>query len=288
MIKLFVSDIDGTLLNEKHQLNKETIEAIHELSCADIRFVVASGRNYRGIQFIMNEFKKTNPCIALNGGDGRDQHGNKIFDHPIEADKVEQIFDIIKENNFTVEYYCVDGDYTQLDLDEINDIYIENFQSMFQLSKQEAAIFVKELDMPAFMQTEKDFQKLKEHQPIKIEFHLQNGHQKSELLNQLEKIGGLHLTSSAPFNIEITHECATKGNMVLALCDYYNIQHDEVVVIGDSANDLSMFQLFEHSYAMENANDEVKKYANHIAPSNAENGVAHIIRKIISQNKEES
>ena len=46
MIKLIITDMDGTLLNSKNEINDEFWEIQDKLSKQDIIFAVASGRPY--------------------------------------------------------------------------------------------------------------------------------------------------------------------------------------------------------------------------------------------------
>lgn len=45
MIKLIASDMDGTLLNTKHKIDKETVSAIKRAEKAGIIFAISTGRN---------------------------------------------------------------------------------------------------------------------------------------------------------------------------------------------------------------------------------------------------
>lgn len=56
MIKVIASDMDGTLLGDDHRIAPETLEAIKEAQKAGIRFMIATGRNFRGA---MAELKDT-------------------------------------------------------------------------------------------------------------------------------------------------------------------------------------------------------------------------------------
>ena len=49
MIKLVACDLDGTLLDEAHQLPARNIQAIHNLQQAGITFMTATGRNYQSV-----------------------------------------------------------------------------------------------------------------------------------------------------------------------------------------------------------------------------------------------
>ena len=57
---------------------------------------------------------------------------------------------------------------------------------------------------------------------------------------------------------------------------------DEVMVLGDSLNDLSMMEMdFGATIAMENADEEIKAVAKYITKSNEEDGVAYVIDEMI-------
>ena len=59
------------------------------------------------------------------------------------------------------------------------------------------------------------------------------------------------------------------------------IDKSEVIVLGDSFNDYSMFTEFENSYAMENAIPEIKEIAKYVTDSNNNDGVAKAIYKAL-------
>jgi Cof subfamily protein (haloacid dehalogenase superfamily) len=62
--------------------------------------------------------------------------------------------------------------------------------------------------------------------------------------------------------IEITPKGCSKASGVAFYLDYLGLNHDNVVVVGDSGNDIPMFQAFpKHSFAMEHAPLEVQKHA---------------------------
>ena len=64
-------------------------------------------------------------------------------------------------------------------------------------------------------------------------------------------------------SIEMSNIDATKALAVKQYLDYLKIKHDNVMVVGDSGNDISMFQAFQNSFCMAQANEEVKREANH-------------------------
>ena len=95
----------------------------------------------------------------------------------------------------------------------------------------------------------------------------------------------IDLTSSGPDNLEITSLKAQKGLAIEAYCQHHGFTKHQVLTIGDSANDRSMLAMFPNSYAMANAGQAIKDLASYEAPSNAEDGVAHIIYQLLKQMK---
>lgn len=67
--------------------------------------------------------------------------------------------------------------------------------------------------------------------------------------------------------IEITPKGCSKASAVSFYLDYLGINHDNVLVVGDSGNDVGMFEAFyENSYCMAHAKDSVKSKAAHVVP----------------------
>jgi Cof subfamily protein (haloacid dehalogenase superfamily) len=64
--------------------------------------------------------------------------------------------------------------------------------------------------------------------------------------------------------IELSPKGCNKAEGIKFYLDYLKINYDNVMVVGDSGNDISMFQAFENSYCMKKAPDTVSKYANHL------------------------
>ncbi|NYL60767.1 HAD family hydrolase, partial [Salmonella enterica] len=53
--KLFVSEMDGTILHNHTKIADETAEIVREAEAAGIRFAIATGRNYVNAKQILDE-----------------------------------------------------------------------------------------------------------------------------------------------------------------------------------------------------------------------------------------
>ena len=68
LIKLLLSDVDGTLVTMEKELTPRAIEAVHQLHDAGILFAVTSGRPPRGMEMLVEPLALSTPLAAFNGG----------------------------------------------------------------------------------------------------------------------------------------------------------------------------------------------------------------------------
>jgi len=111
-----------------------------------------------------------------------------------------------------------------------------------------------------------------------------------EILHRLaEDLGALpvpiHSTSSGPRFLEITRAGVNKGSALRRLAAYMGIPDMFILAVGDSHNDVSMFQFAGRSVAMGNAPLEVRASADLVAPSHDADGLAWVLRKEILEGR---
>ena len=96
-----------------------------------------------------------------------------------------------------------------------------------------------------------------------------------------EEFPGYAVVKGIPTNLEITVGGATKGNAILHLGELLGIKREEIMVCGDSQNDMEMIKAAGLGVAMGNAAPEVKEAADYITLTNEEDGVAAAIEKFV-------
>jgi hypothetical protein len=74
--KMVFCDIDGTLIDSKHQISKDTGQKIRELSRAGIPFIMVSARMPSGIFPLQNELQIKAPIVCYSGALILDEHGD--------------------------------------------------------------------------------------------------------------------------------------------------------------------------------------------------------------------
>jgi Cof subfamily protein (haloacid dehalogenase superfamily) len=91
----------------------------------------------------------------------------------------------------------------------------------------------------------------------------------------------LNIMATHPTWVDVVSPTADKGHAVALLQDDLGIGADQTVVFGDFLNDLGMLSRARYSFAMANAHPEVKKAAWRTAPANTANGVVRTLHALL-------
>ncbi|MDY4078823.1 MAG: Cof-type HAD-IIB family hydrolase [Clostridium sp.] len=285
MIKLIASDMDGTLLNDNHEIDKETAEAIKKAEESGIIFVISTGREYENVRYILDKKHIRCQCILSNGAEYRDENGNILDVININENSAKEIIQIFKDNNISARMFTDKGIFTTSTREKaLEEITFRTLTFNKNLTKEEAKKIAEKENFFTCLKYVEDVEKFFE-DGIEIRKFVAF-HEDIELLNKLKetigKIGGLAISSSFNDNIEITDINAQKGIILEKVITKMGIDKKDVVILGDSFNDYSMFEIFEESVAMKNAIPEVKKIAKYITDTNDNQGVAKAIYKILN------
>ena len=285
MIKLIASDMDGTLLNSKHKISKENLEAIKKAEGMGIKFAIATGRIYEDVKPLLEESDLKCQCIVLNGGQYIDEEGNVLEGIYIEKEKASEIIDMIIKENIVAEIYTSEGLYTVNNKEEALTEVAYRIKAYDPETSFEEAIKLAE-SHPHFKNL-KYIKNIDEflNGSIKIGKFVTFYNDEETTLNvkrKLECIGDLAISSTFTKNIEINNKNAQKGLILAKVVEKMGIRKEEVMVIGDSFNDYSMFTEFTESFAMGNAVKQIKEVAKYITDTNDNAGVAKAIYKCLN------
>lgn len=288
MIKIIASDMDGTLLNDKHVISAENVEAIRKAEEAGITFVISTGREYDSVKALLNKENIICQCVLMNGAEYRDEHGNIVETINIKKSTARKIADIMEKAKLTARIFTNEGVHTIESKEEALKEVAYRTQSFNQELTLEEAMEIAKKE-PYFMQL-KYIKNVDEFFSRDIQVRkFVAFHKDIEIINKMKKvlgdIEGLAVSSSFVDNIEITHETAQKGIILAKVAQKMGISNDEVLVMGDSFNDYSMFTEFTESVAMGNAIPEIKEIAKYITDTNVNNGVAKAIYKVLEEKR---
>lgn len=281
MYKMIVLDLDGTLLNDYKEVSQENVEAIkrayHE---KDVISVIATGRPLG----YANEIGKlcggcfTNYVIACNGAIIQDtKKSESIHKLAFTNEEVLKIRDIYTEER---------ADYMMLYTDEKAITEARNVKGL-----QDAGISLDKGNT----KIENIEEVIKNHanltnllcligaddailEKIIKKINLLENIECSVICHYLYKSKGNTFSSTY---IDIIKKGCSKKNAIQILAGKLGIRQEEIIVMGDGGNDLSMFECAGLKIAMENAESYLKEKADFITASNNESGVAKAIEKFI-------
>ncbi|MBE6046915.1 MAG: HAD family phosphatase [Clostridium sp.] len=284
MIKIIASDMDGTLLNKKHKISDENLKAIKEAQDKGIHFAIATGRDYLDVKPVLEEYNLRCECIVSNGAEYRDCDGNIIETVNIDKKILRQIFNIMNKFGIKAQVFTSDGIYTPNTKEDALKGFAQMIQNFYKIESFEQCLESAKND-PRFGRL-KYISECEDFYEGTIEVRkIFAFHKSVETINkarvEIEKIDGLAVSSSFVDNIEITNKDAQKGIILAKVADKMEIKKEEVMIMGDSFNDYSMFTEFTETVAMENAIPEIKKIAKYITDTNDNDGVAKAIRKVL-------
>lgn len=285
MIKVIASDMDGTLLNEKHEISERTIKSIRQAEEKGIRFMIITGRTFLGALEGLGEAKLTCDYIASSGAEVRNEKQEIVFKGLLKKEACKLVCEILGKYPiqalFCTDYleYCLG---TEEDLESNILEHIKAFDESIPDSELKSHPIYKLLeDKTRCVENYEELEKIKAPISKIFIFSLNLGALK-ELRKELEEISGIVIASSGENNLEITDESAQKGLVLKRYIESLGYQMEEVMVLGDSMNDHSMFVMdFGARVAMENADSEIKKLATYITKSNAQDGVAYAIEQLL-------
>lgn len=262
MIKLIVTDMDGTLVNDEGKIGENVYKLINSLHNKNIEFTAASGRFYSQLCKNFENVKSNMIIIAHNGALVKYKNNDEtIFSSFLNNDDIRHILSL--KRDFGEEILIASA----------NDAFISN-------PKKEIYECYKAWRIPIKLCT--SYLDIKE--PIyRITYFCPDG-VKEETIKYLKNNlnANLEFVVSGLRWIDIMNKGTSKGNAIKILQLKFNIKKKNTMVFGDYYNDLTMFQAAYFSYAMGNAPEDVKAKARFIAGSNNENGVYNVIYEYAS------
>ena len=265
-IKLIATDMDGTLLDPKGQVDLPRLEKIlDQLEERGIRFVIATGNEIHRVKQLLGHLTERVVLIVANGA--RIFEGNQLLQAQTwDDDMVNRALEFFKgrecQDQFVVTSmnggFVKEGTvFTQLENFMTPEMIELFYQRMNFVEELESHLFGGVLKMSLVVGEERSDSVLEEIN------HLFNGH--------------VQAVSSGYGCIDILQSGIHKAWGLQELLKRWDIKAEEIMAFGDSENDVEMLQLAGIAYAMENADDKAKAVATDFAPSNSQAGVYQVL-----------
>lgn len=285
MIKVIASDMDGTLLNNHHVFSEKTIRSIKTACEKGFRFMVVTGRNFVSALQALEGTGLVCDYIVSSGAEIRNPEKKVQKSIALTFDECEYLYDKLKEYPIAI-MFCSEIANYMLGTFEEADTGILDYIKYFHETADKEELRKTELYRQMWEKTKvlPDCAALRQNNvPITKMFLVSDdADMLQEIKAALEKNGNLAVSSSFINNLEVTDIEAQKGPILKQYIESLGYTMDEIMVLGDSLNDLSMIKMdFGATIAMENADEEIKKAAKYMTKSNEEDGVAYVIDEML-------
>ena len=264
MTRLLATDLDGTLFYPKKRIrliSTRTRKFIRSFIDEGNPFVVVSGRNIGPCTRVFNKIEREGYAIGCNGSFILD-HGKFIFKKTFEPEILHRVIKYVEE------HFQIRGFYV---MSEDNEFVQRNkFKSpIYRFMNALWYFYQGALRNPYTINEEHFYKIIDEKKAFKLMIMFgvsKKSIQRSSEANKelFREFGNEIETSWSNEFIEISPYGCSKSNGLKFLENYLKINHDDIFVVGDSGNDISMFKEYQaNSFCMSHAPLSVSKYAKH-------------------------
>ena len=265
-IKVIATDMDGTLLDPKGQLDLPRLEKIlDKLDQRGIRFVIATGNEIHRMRQLLEHLVERVVLVVANGArifendellqaqTWDDAMVDRALGH-FKGRECQDQFVVTGMNGGFVKKGTV---FTELDKFMTPEMIEKLYQRMNFVDEFDPNLFGGVLKMSMVVGEERSDSVLQE-------------------INDLFD-GHVRAVSSGYGCIDILQDGIHKAWGLVELLKRWNLKPEQIMAFGDSENDIEMLELAGISYAMENAEEAVKRVATKVAPANSQAGVYKVL-----------
>ncbi|MBR2774573.1 MAG: HAD family phosphatase [Selenomonadaceae bacterium] len=262
MIKIILSDIDGTFLKDDKTTTDLHAAAIKSVVAKGLKFVFVSARMPEAIYPITDALGMNHtPVISYGGGFVLTEAEEVIFDKKISAEDARGILAEMRHwQDITINYYAGRRWFVEA-IDKRAQFEMDITKATAELADFDALLnedtFPNKLmvicEPPTCIDMERELSK---------------------------KFPALNVVRSAPHLLEVMDKTVSKATGIECLLRHYGYTVDEAIAFGDNYNDTEMLELIPQSVAMANAPDDVKKLAAHVTDSNEDGGIYTYLVKL--------
>lgn len=273
MSTLYVTDLDGTLLNSNDRISQYSIETINGLVAKGMQFTYATARSLVSASVVAEGLSTTIPVIAYNG---------VLIIHPDTGEVINSLSFTEEETNDAIGILREHGG------NPLVYAYVDGVERVSYLMGRENDGIRRYLDV---RKGDRRFRPVQEEESLYQGdiFYFTCIADREELLPLYEIFvrddrfrTTLQQELYRPeYFLEIMPQKASKAEAIKRLKEIWHC--DKVVSFGDAVNDIPMFEVSDECYAVANAVPELKMRATGVIASNDEDGVA----KWLEQNGED-
>ena len=270
-MELFVTDLDGTLINSKREVTEKSLIILNKLIDDGMNFTVATARTPATAVEILKDLNLKLPVALMNGVLIYDTKTLKYIDtkemDKEATDKVLNIFEKYKKNPLV---YGVKDNHLWVYHKEFEHAYEYNFYKERADKELKTFVEIKDYKNAIVDNNIINFVAFDTYEKIK------------NIAEEIKCIEGITVNYYEDvyedcYFLEAYSNKASKANGIKYLSKY--IDYSKVICFGDNLNDIPMFELADEAYATANSAYEIKKMATDVIGSCEDDGVAEFLKE---------
>lgn len=280
MKTLYISDLDGTLLDKDAKLSATSRELINQLTDSGVHFTCATARTAATVTHILNGIHLTAPAVLMNGVAILDWNTKKYMKvEYLQCSFIQSYLQKIKELSLTSFIYSISEDelisyyeyFPNHAMEEFYSTRATNYHKRYQHVNSLSDIPEESIAYSLLLYPKESLQPL-------VDWLDQN-----KTRYAIDYCLYPEIYYDSMWCLEIFHHHASKRNAVNYLRKQYG--YDKIIGFGDNLNDLSLFDACDEAYAVSNAKDAVKAASTSVIEANTEDSVPRYIHFLESTQK---
>ncbi|PWL41076.1 MAG: hypothetical protein DBY42_07150 [Bacillota bacterium] len=269
-IKLIVTDLDGTFLDDEKNIPQINIDAVRACKEAGIHICPASARNWPSLEDIAQEAGMTEYCLICNGVAILDAATQEVqYRNRVAPQAVEPLARIAMKYGSRVQ---VMGTHRMIAMSSM----VKHGPHMHggKVVRMRGRRMLHQVDtFEEFIEAAKD--------DCNVLFVWLDHKDHLPMYTEMCEVGDFELSAADEDHVYVMARDATKGKACEILAGLYGIRPDQVMAFGDGKNDIPMLRWAGIGVAMENAMEQTKDAADYVTCTNNEGGVGKAIFRLI-------
>ena len=270
-IKLICIDMDGTLLKDKKTVSEENLNSIKLAIKKGVKVVITTGRIYDCAKMYSEKIGLDTPIIASNGA-FIGYKDKVIYNNPLKKEDILKFLEVTKKHGLKA---YLTANFGIISEEELAEDHVYKILNKTLKDEEKVKLIVSDNIREEIEKFDGEI----------LKGVCADKNNKVNLIKAREELESLNtnmeIVSSWNDNFEVMRNGSTKGDAVRYLANYFEIDKEEVMCIGDSENDLSMIKYAGTGIAMGNASEDIKSVADYVTDTNVNDGVAKAINKFV-------
>jgi Cof subfamily protein (haloacid dehalogenase superfamily) len=267
-IRLLAIDLDGTLVNDRLEMNPRDVAAIKAASAAGVAVVLATGRMFKSSLTYAKPLGLTGPMINYQGAVVREIASGEVWYRcELTVPMQQRVLAFAEPRDWHVNAYVDERVYTARPRPEA-DLYARIAMAPYEVVGP----------LSKWVHQESTKMVLVDMEPAGVPARI------AELTAWMGDVA--RVTRSLDWFVEVVNPQVSKARALAIVADRLGVAQAEVCAIGDNLNDEDMVRWAGFGVAMGNAPEALKAVAKHVTATVGEAGVAQVIERFVTGQEE--